>query len=86
MFLAQTFVWLLSIYVLLGIVFALCFIFAGIERVDAAAKQSAWGFRLMIVPGVIALWPLLAVRWMRGAGHPPLEQNAHRQAAREVKL
>lgn len=82
MFIAQTIVWLLGLYALLGIVFALFFVLGGIARVDAAAKQSTWGFRLMIVPGVIALWPLLAVRWRRGSGHPPPQQNAHRKAAR----
>jgi hypothetical protein len=85
MFRAQILVWLLSIYALLGIVFAPFFVTLGAGRIDPSVKQSSSGFRLMIVPGVIALWPLLALRWARGVQHPPIERNAHRQAAQEKR-
>ncbi len=81
MFWAQTLVWLLSIYVLVGIVFAPFFVLLGARRIDPSVKQSSWGFRFMIVPGVVALWPLLALRLVRGVHHPLIEQNAHRKAA-----
>lgn len=82
MFIAQAIVWLLGSYLLLGIVFAPFFITLGAGRIDPSVKQSSWGFRFAIVPGVIALWPLLASRWARGIQHPPIEQNAHRKLAR----
>lgn len=78
---AQTFVWLFSLYALLGIVFAPVFVLFGAARIDPSVRQSTWGFRLMIVPGVIALWPLLVLRLLRGVQHPPIEHNAHRKAA-----
>ena len=37
----------------------------GVPRIDPAARGTGWGFRLLVFPGVVALWPLLAVRWMR---------------------
>lgn len=69
-------------YVGPGFLFALAFVVAGVQRVDAAARDAGWGFRALIVPGVTLLWPLLAIRWVRGSVHPPREVNAHRRAAR----
>ena len=51
----------------------------GVERIDPAAKGASRGFRLIIVPGAVALWPLLLRRWISGAP-PPAERNAHRAA------
>ena len=68
-------------YVALGILFAIPFLVRGIYRVDSQAHGATSGFRLIILPGVIALWPLLAARWVRGEGDPPEERNAHRSAA-----
>lgn len=79
---AQTLIGLLGIYVLCGIVFAPFFVVLGATRIDPAARPSSWGFRLLIVPGVIAFWPVLAGRWWRGVEHPPTERNAHRTAAK----
>ncbi len=80
MFIAQIITWLLGLYVAVGIVFALFFVTMGAGRMDASVQQSTRGFRVMIVPGAIALWPLLAWRWLRGEQHPPMEKNAHREA------
>lgn len=70
-------------YVGIGLVFGLWFAWRGVQRVDPAAADGTWGFRVLIVPGAAALWPLLLVRVARG-GSPPVERNAHRDAAREV--
>jgi NAD(P)-dependent dehydrogenase (short-subunit alcohol dehydrogenase family) len=43
---------------------------------------SDWGFRVLILPGTILLWPLLARRWMKGVHEPPEENSPHRYAAR----
>lgn len=72
---------LLALYAGAGLVFALFFVTRGVGRVDPVARESTWGFRLIIVPGVVALWPLLARRWLRGQAEPPVECNAHRRAA-----
>lgn len=69
-------------YVAAGATFAAAFVTWGVGRIDPAARHATAGFRLIILPGVTALWPLLALRWARGSAHPPLETNAHRRAAR----
>ena len=56
----------LVLYAALGALFALAFLFAGVSRVDPGAKGAGFGFRLTILPGLIALWPLMLVRWIVG--------------------
>ncbi len=69
-----------GVYTVLGILFAVVFVFFGVPRIDPAARAGSAGFRLLILPGCVALWPILAKRW-RSAGSPPAERNAHRDAA-----
>ena len=71
-----------EIYLALGLVFAIAFALRGVDAIDPTARDSTRGFRLVIVPGAIALWPLLLRRWLV-AGPRPTERNAHRDAARE---
>lgn len=70
-----------AIYLGGGGLFAGPFVTWGVNRIDPAAAAGTWGFRLLIVPGVVLLWPLLAARWARGSVHPPAELNAHRRLA-----
>jgi len=78
---ASTIVSIMTVYLACGVVFAGPFVWRGVVRIDPVARDSTVGFRLLIVPGVTLLWPLLAIRWARGSGHPPLELTAHRRAA-----
>ena len=65
---AVWFVRIFAAYGALGLVFAAAFVARGIHRVDPVAAGAPLGFRLIVVPGVAALWPLLVVRWARAAG------------------
>ena len=58
-------IWLAGAYVAAGVVFAVAFVGWGVQQVDPAAKGAPLGFRLLILPGSAALWPLLLRRWMR---------------------
>ena len=54
--------WLLAavgVYAVGGLVFAIVFVLRGVARIDPQAVGGSWGFRLAILPGVVALWPLL---------------------------
>jgi hypothetical protein len=62
---AQIFVAALEAYVLAGVLFAAGFVLFGVHRVDPVAQHAPAGFRLIIIPGVAALWPLLLARWLR---------------------
>lgn len=79
-------VWLVGIYLACGFVFAVgfLFVFRGVDRIDPSAREGTWGFRLAVLPGVTALWPLFARRWRRSRSEPPVESNAHRRAAERL--
>ena len=76
--LAQAFVYALTTYAGVGLVFALVFVFFGVSRIDSEAQGSGIGFRLLVLPGVAAFWPMFLRRWMRGITEPPVEKNPHR--------
>jgi hypothetical protein len=62
-------------YAGVGLAFAAYLLARGLARFDAAAARAGWAFKLLIVPGAVALWPLL---WRRvRAGGPAAERNAH---------
>ncbi len=70
---AAILLWTAAAYVIVGSLFAIVFVCVGAARVDSAAAGASWGFRVLILPGVAALWPLLALRWRRAAAaeaHP----------------
>lgn len=71
-------------YAGVGLVFGVAFALFGARRLDPAAAEGTWGFRALLVPGAAALWPLLLARWVRGNAKP-VERNAHRDAAAEVR-
>lgn len=71
-----------SMYLTIGIAFAAVFAATGVKRIDRTAHGSTLGFRIVIVPGAMALWPLLLLRWMGGENDAPLEENAHRRSAK----
>ena len=79
---AETLVAAAGIYVGAGLLFAVPFVWRFVGRLDAAAQHGTIGFRLLIVPGVTVLWPLLLARLVRGAQAPPDEWNAHRAATK----
>jgi len=72
---------LLGVYLLAGLAFSVPFALVGVGKIDPHAAQGTWGFRVLIIPGTILLWPLLAQRWFRGVPGPPEERNAHRLRA-----
>jgi hypothetical protein len=72
----------LGIYLACGLAFAIPFALIGVKKIDPHAANGSWGFRVLIIPGTLFLWPLLAWRWIKGVPVPPEENNPHRRAAR----
>ena len=66
---AEAFVTGLAWYAAAGVAFAIAFLAVGVARVDSQARGAGLGFRLIVFPGIAALWPVLLVRWVRG-GEP----------------
>lgn len=78
---AETLLIAAGIYLLCGLVLAIPFVLLGVARIDPNAAHGSWGFRALIIPGTMFLWPLLAKRWLGGRHEPPEETNPHRCAA-----
>ncbi len=68
----------LAIYAGLGLIFAAPFVWSGVQRLDSQAQGADIGFRLLILPGIAAFWPMFLYRWTRRIVEPPLEKNPHR--------
>lgn len=83
--LAGWIVGLVGVYLGIGVVFAVSFLVKGVGKIDPAAAEGTVGFKIIIFPGVMALWPFLARRWMTGATTPPEEKSPHRTAARPAR-
>src|SRR5437867_13015864 len=73
---AETLLIAAGIYLLCGLVFAIPFVLVGVAKVDPHAAHGSWGFRVLIIPGTMFLWPLLALRLLKGSHAPPEEQHA----------
>ena len=78
---AELFATVLGIYLALGVLFAVAFVSKGAAAIDPAARAGTWGFRVLIFPGAVLLWPALARRWFGGRTVPAPERSAHRRAA-----
>jgi hypothetical protein len=50
---------LAGLYILAGILFSIFFLSRGIYKVDKNAEGSPVSFKLVILPGVVLLWPVL---------------------------
>jgi hypothetical protein len=51
-------------YAGVGTLVALAFLAFGLARVDPGAR-GAYGFRPLLLPGLVLLWPLVLWRWWR---------------------
>ena len=72
MIVAEVILLIVLAYVLCGLALGVPFVLGGVDRVDEAARGASLGFRVLILPGTIALWPLVATKWIkapRSGGH-----------------
>ena len=79
MIFAEIIVYAAFIYLAIGILFAVWFATRGVAKLDDAAKDTGFGFRLIVFFGAIAFWVLLARRLAKGTKRPA-EKTAHRRA------
>lgn len=62
---AEILLLLIAVYVGVGLVFGVAFVVWGAPRIDEAVHGAPIVFRILIVPGCAALWPLMALKWRR---------------------
>ena len=76
-----TLVGILLLYFVVGLLFAIYFSVRGITDLDKAARGTSFLFKVLISPGVLALWPYLLMSLLKGSRAPRPERNAHRDLA-----
>lgn len=77
-------VWLVRLgyaYLAVGLMLLPWWHLRGLRRLDHAAGDGRWGFRILISPGLVALWPWLVANALIGDGEPETECTAHRKLA-----
>jgi hypothetical protein len=60
---AQIILLLAFAYAAIGLAFAFPFVFVWLSRVDPAASGAPLPLRLLLIPGVAALWPVMLRKW-----------------------
>ena len=58
---------LVEVYALVGVLVLLPFMLRGAGTVEPAARRATLGFRILMVPGIIALWPMMLLRWRQAS-------------------
>jgi hypothetical protein len=51
-----------AIYAGCGLLFAVLFLALWCKSFDPSAASGTWGFRVVIIPGLVALWPLMLAK------------------------
>lgn len=62
---ADVFTWLVNVaavYAGCGLIVASLFLARWCRSFDPSAAQGSWGFRVLIVPGIVALWPVILAK------------------------
>lgn len=54
----------MTVWLWIGGAVALVFLTWGVDRIDEDAR-GAYVFRLLLIPGILLLWPLVLWRWWR---------------------
>ncbi len=54
---------LFGLYLIIGLIFCVVLLVKGLPTVDSGASKSGMRFKLIIIPGVVLLWPILWSKW-----------------------
>ena len=58
-------IYCLLMYVVIGLIFSIFFYGKGLHQIDEAGVGSTFGFKLIILPGILVFWPLLLAKWIK---------------------
>lgn len=59
-----------GLYLGIGLLFGIAFVALAIGGLDPAAKGMKWSVRLLLLPGVTLLWPLMLLKTVLRKGPP----------------
>ena len=64
---AQILVMIFYAYLALGLLAGLWLVFRGVGKIDEGMKGASWRLRLLLLPGSIALWPVLLRKYIQSS-------------------
>ena len=70
--------WLAGVYAALGVAALIPLQFRGLGTFDHGAVGAPFLFRLLVTPGLVALWPVVLLRWRAAARGAHLERDPDR--------
>ena len=53
-----------AVYAGIGLLFAVAFVWKGLADIDPVAANVSIGFKIMVLPGLIVLWPIMFIKWV----------------------
>lgn len=60
---------MVALYLCFGVLFGLFLECSKkLEKMDPAVKGATAGFKLIVFPGLVLLWPVFFVRWLKEKG------------------
>lgn len=70
--LVQFLLWVVGVYGAIGLFLLLPLHRAGLPLIDASAEGASHGFKIIVSPGLVALWPVILWKWRtaRRGGDP----------------
>ncbi|MHC4429634.1 MAG: hypothetical protein ACYS0D_13675 [Planctomycetota bacterium] len=69
---------LVGVYLALGVPVVIALHTRGLRGIDPAVAGAGVLFRVLVTPGILALWPLLFRRWLRARKGAPTAGGVHR--------
>lgn len=67
---AQWIVLTAGAYLACGAVFGCMCLARGLDRLDSASQGMPWSARALVFPGLVVLWPVILVKWLRRSQPP----------------
>jgi len=61
----STLLLIVGAYAGVGLIVAIAFALAGAATIDHAVRDSPKSFRILLMPGALALWPVVVTKWIR---------------------
>jgi len=55
----------MALYLVMGILFSIYFYAGGASKIDEGTKGTPWHFKLILFPGVVLFWSVLALKLVK---------------------
>ena len=55
-------VYFVAIYLFVGALLALPLMFVALKRIDPATQNATLGFRILVLPSLAIMWPIILMR------------------------